>query len=296
MPDLTPVPRTPPRAARAGFTLVELMIALIMAGIVLGAAIRVLNNNQRYYRAQGEVTELRENLRSAALILPAEFRELAPSQGDIISMSDTSISIRAMRILAFVCAPPNKTTGLIITRTSQTKGWRAVDPTRDSALVFVDADSTKSSDDHWLTYGVSAVGTGVCTNGSAGTTYTLTSTANTALMNSFDSTYVGAPVRFFERVRYRLFNDGTNTWWLGTESKVSGAYNTISQVAGPLQPTTGLKFTFYDSTGAVTATNTLVRSIGVTVRGKSTNQINVAGRPTGYYYDSLQVRTALRNR
>lgn len=294
MSDLTrAVPR---RAASAGFTLIELMIALIMAGVVLGAAIRVLNNNQRFYRAQGEVTELRENLRSVAMILPSEFRELSAGQGDIISMSDTSISIRAMRILGIMCKPPDKGSGHIWLRTSQMKGWRSVDVTRDSAIVFVDADSTKASDDHWVIYGIQDVSTDNCTDGSAALRYTLTSTANTALMNSFDSTYVGAPVRFFERVRYRLYSDASNTWWLGTESKVNGSYNTISQVAGPLQPTTGLKFTFYDSTGTVTATNTLVRSIGVTVRGKSANQINVVGRPKGYYYDSLVVRTALRNK
>lgn len=277
---------------RNGFTIIELIIALLMATIVLGAAIRVLNNNQRFYRAQGEVTELRENLRSISMILPSEFRELSPAQGDIISNSDTSISIRAMRVFGIVCAPPVKATGLITTRTSQTVGYRAVDLTRDSVLLFTDADSTKASDDHWTYYGVTATGTGLCTDGSAGTTYTLTSSAGLA---PFDSTYVGAPVRFFERVRYMLTQDASGTWWLGTQSKVNGTYSAVSQVAGPLASSTGLKFTLYDSTGAVTATSANVTSIGITARGKSNNQINVTGRPYGYYYDSIQVRTAVRN-
>ncbi len=282
--------RREPREARAGFTMIELMMALIMAAIVIGAAVRVLNNNQRFYRSQGEVTELRENLRAIALMLPAELRELAPSQGDIFNMGDTVVSIRAMRVFGIVCAPPVKATGLISLRASQMSGYRAVDNTRDSALVFVDADSTKSSDDHWNRFGVSTIGTGLCTDGSAAKTYVLTGPTS-----SFDSTYVGAPVRFFERVRYQLYKDASNTWWLGTQSIVNGSWSGVTQVAGPLLANTGIKFTYYDSTGAVTATAANVTSIGITARGMSKNQINVVGRPAGYYYDSLLVRTAIRN-
>ena len=84
-------------------------------------------------------------------------------------------------------------------------------------------------------------------------------------------------------------------YWLGVETLVNGAYSDISPVAGPLIGENGISFAYYDAAGVVTATTTSVASIQITARGKTGNQINTPGRPTGYYYDSLVVRTALRN-
>ena len=76
---------------------------------------------------------------------------------------------------------------------------------------------------------------------------------------------------------------------------VSGAWTTTSPVAGPMRPNDGVKFAYYDSTGTVTATAALVRSIGITVRGLSSSSIQSAGHAAGAYSDSLTVRVAVRN-
>src|SRR5207247_11402494 len=82
---------------RRGFTMVELLVALVLLGIVSAALYRVLVNNQRLYMAQTQRIDLSQNIRAAGSILPAEFRELDASEGDITAMSATSITIRAMR-------------------------------------------------------------------------------------------------------------------------------------------------------------------------------------------------------
>ncbi|MDO8665344.1 MAG: prepilin-type N-terminal cleavage/methylation domain-containing protein, partial [Gemmatimonadales bacterium] len=128
------------RARRAGFTLIELVIAMAMASIVLGAVYRVLVNNQRFYRAQSQIVEVQQNVRAVSQILPAELRELDAADGDIIEMSDTSITIKAMRSFATICATPDAATGQIVLRNSLTFQYRAFDPERDSALVFSDGD------------------------------------------------------------------------------------------------------------------------------------------------------------
>src|SRR5204862_6148668 len=94
------------RMSRRGFTMVELLLALVLLGLVSAALYRVLVNNQRLYLAQTQRIDLSQNIRAASNILPAEFRELDATDGDIIAMSATSISIRAMRWLSFVCIPP----------------------------------------------------------------------------------------------------------------------------------------------------------------------------------------------
>jgi prepilin-type N-terminal cleavage/methylation domain-containing protein len=274
-------------APRRGFTLVELLIALTLGAIVLGAMYRVLAGNQRYYRAQGEVTEVQQNLRAIGLILPAEFRELAASEGDIVAMSATELEIRAMRNFMVICDAPGAST--IEVRNSLTYGYRSVDNARDSLVVFSEGNPDIRSDDTWLIGYPSSSTASTCSDGDAATEYTITGVASLA------NVLTGAPVRSFERVRYSVYDDGSGTWWLGVETMEGGSYNAVSPVAGPLRGADGIAFAFYDSLGVVTADPLQVASIAITARGKSANQINVPGRPMGYYYDSVVVRTALRN-
>ncbi len=102
-------------------------------------------------------------------------------------------------------------------------------------------------------------------------------------------------MRTYERVNYRLYEEN-GQYWLGTRSNVDGSWSSTSAVAGPLRPSNGVTFAYYDSTGAVTGTETLVAMIGITVRGRSTQAINVPGRTRNTQFeDSLSVRVALRN-
>ncbi|HYR99440.1 MAG TPA: prepilin-type N-terminal cleavage/methylation domain-containing protein, partial [Gemmatimonadales bacterium] len=67
---------------RRGFSLIELMIALVLLSLVSAAVYKVLVNNQRVYLAQTQTIDLQQNIRAAAAILPAEFRELDAADGD----------------------------------------------------------------------------------------------------------------------------------------------------------------------------------------------------------------------
>ena len=61
---------------RRGFSLIELVLALVILGIVAGAIYKVLLTNQQTYTAQTQGIDLQQNLRAGAALLPAEFREL----------------------------------------------------------------------------------------------------------------------------------------------------------------------------------------------------------------------------
>src|SRR5256886_16475042 len=128
-----------PLLARRGFTLIELMIALELPGLVSTDEYKVLVNNQRLYTAQTQTIDLQQNIRAAAAILPAEFRELDAADGDIKGMTATSLRIRAMRELAFVCADPVLGGGLgqivLTVRQTPTYGTRQTFSQGDSVLV-----------------------------------------------------------------------------------------------------------------------------------------------------------------
>jgi prepilin-type N-terminal cleavage/methylation domain-containing protein len=62
------------RASRAGFTMIELMVALVMLSLVMGATITLLRSQTRTFRMSGERLELTQNLRYAVGTIDRELR------------------------------------------------------------------------------------------------------------------------------------------------------------------------------------------------------------------------------
>jgi hypothetical protein len=219
-----------------------------------------------------------------------DLRELDAKGGDIQAMFDTMITIRAMRGFAVVCAAPDKVNGYVTIKNSLLFMNGSLDVTKDNILVYREADSTKNSDDTWQKGTISASTSQNCTDGTAGTRLTVSLTnGNTKL----DSVAVGAPVRFYEKVVYRIYNT-SGTYWLGTDTWTSGAWPGTTAVAGPLT-STGLTFAYYDSTSTVTTDSSRVAYIRMTVRGQSAQPIFMQGRAQGPYKDSVIVSATLRN-
>jgi prepilin-type N-terminal cleavage/methylation domain-containing protein len=278
----------------AGFTLIELMIAIVLAGIIMGSIYMTLQNNQRFYRSESQVLDVQQGVRAVAQLLPSELREVDAVAGDILAMGPDSITIRALRNTYFICAAPVVAGGTIVLRNSSVYGYRAVDPTRDRALVFRDGNTQVMNDDQWLDFAITSTVSGaVCGDGTgAGTTMTLSGPTS-----KLDSVTVGSPVRTYERITYRLYVDSTGVAWLGVRNYVNGGWGSIAAIAGPLNGAGGIALAYFDSTGAATATPTSVAQIGLTVRGKSTAPIQIQGRRANLqnYQDSMTVRVALRN-
>jgi prepilin-type N-terminal cleavage/methylation domain-containing protein len=168
-----------PRLRRVGFTLPEMLLALVLFGIVGVALYRVLVTNQRLYQAQTQRVDLNQNLRTAVDMLGAELRPLNASEGDIVAMAPDSIKIRAMRQLGFICQIPvlggaQPLTGIwMVLRGSAPGdtlffGTRNFSATRDSLLVYYEGGTVTRTDDTWLRAKLTAVAPATCPNGSAG--------------------------------------------------------------------------------------------------------------------------------
>lgn len=289
---------------RAGFTLVELIIAITIAGLVMGSIYKILSGNQRFFQAQAQILDVQQNIRAVAQILPGDLRGLDPSDGDIVAMSDNSITVKASRAFSIVCKTPTAaevTARHIFIKNSMTFGYRPIDATRDSVLVFRDGNPQLSSDDRWLHAPIATSAAMNCPDGTPGTRLTLTEWAHGDSLGPIGGTVgdggvtLGAPLRTFELVNYLLYNDGTGAWWLGTSTYAGGAWSTTLPVAGPLRPTDGLFFEYRDANGNVTSVTTAVRQIRITVRGLSSQPINIPGRAVGVFRDSAWARVALRN-
>jgi prepilin-type N-terminal cleavage/methylation domain-containing protein len=292
--------------SRRGFTMIELLVALVLLGLVSTAIYRVLVNNQRVYMAQTQRIDLSQNIRAANTILSAEFRELDAFDGDIAAMTPTSLDIRAMRWLSFVCVPPvldgNPNGRQMIIRgnavgTPMFFGSRYINEARDSLLIYLDGNQTTRLDDYFVTGRlVASPGNQQCPAVGA-----IPAQPGTRLL--FDGNFLagsnvpgaittGAPVRGFERVRYALYQpSGDTSWYIGFQP----AGQTMQPLVGPVL-TNGLTFQYFNAAGAVTAVRTQVARIDVTVRGRTQAQVRPGGdSPRRAIVDSITFSVALRN-
>ena len=292
----------PMSRGRRGFTMIELLVALVLLGLVSAALYRVLVNNQRLYMAQTARIDLSQNIRAAGSILPAEFRELDASEGDITAMSATSISMRAMRWLGFACNLPvlggALTSVSVILRGGAPGqplffGARGIDNSKDSLLIYYDGDPTSRVDDFWATGSITAAPNGQnCTDGTNGQRLLVNVNLLGLGPNVANAIPLGAPIRGFERVVYQLYRPaGDTSWYVGFQP----ANQTMQPLIGPVL-SNGLTFQYFDANGNVTAVRTQVARIDITVRARTTSVVRAGGQAAAAtVVDSVVTSVALRN-
>ena len=270
---------------RRGFTMIELLVALVLLGLVSAAVYRVLVNNQRVYMAQTQRIDLSQNIRAATSILPAEFRELSSSEGDITNnpLSATRLDIRAMRWLGFICDKPVMgvaLNGVFFTIRSGAPNQplffgRAINLATDSVLVYYDGNPNVMLDDFWALGKPTAVQAVNCPDGRPGVRLTFaTGLGVTNAQNILGAIPVGAPVRGFERVSYQLYQpSGDTSYYIGLQPS---GQSVPQPLIGPVL-SNGLTLTYFDSTGAVTANRLKVARIDFTVRARSRTAVKKGG-------------------
>ena len=278
---------------RRGFTLIEIMIALTLMLILMGAVYKLILSSQRLSRAQTERMSLQSNVRIGSLMVLSDLRELntvtggSVAENDILAIAASDITYRGMRGSGYICQGPTATQ-VRISRTSFS-GYRDPVATRDSLYVFLEGNPDTETDDAWLPVAITAVSTAAACPGAIGAGITLT-TPNTAALVGLST---GTPVRFFEVMELKLHQaDGKS--WLGARSVSAG--EAIQPVLGPLSDNDGFLLTYLNAAGAVTADRTAIKSIQVTLRGISDGAVNagIEGSPTRVQ-EELVSQIALRN-
>ena len=279
---------------RHGFTLVEVLIALVIFSIVTGAIYRLLNTTQRLSLAQAEQVTLQSNVRTGSLVVPNELRELntwlagTADRNDVTVADPDLITYRAMRGLGFLCqAPAAGATELRLARSSWT-GLRGPDAARDDLYLFIDGDPNDEDDDTWLLVDVTAASAqaNAC-GGDPGYVLTVAAIPSAVPVNT--------PVRIFELMELSLYADG-GEWWLGARS-----VNVDLDPQPMLGPLTGDGFAleYLDSVGDPTADLTAIKSIRLTVRGLTDDMVRrggsgAMGHPEGELVTQVLLRNSVR--
>ena len=291
------MPVTPPAASlgnepRHGVTLVELMVAVTLAGIVASAAVGVAASVQRHAQRVVERAALEGTLLQAARVVNREWSTLAfdSTTADLVVSGDT-IRYRAFRGLGVVCA--SGPAGFILDRRA---GWtrQLRDPVegRDSLAVFLTGDSTTVADDAWALLPIVAPPTGaVCPGGGPGLL------VPTNPLPPATGPRVGSPAAWFEVMEWRAYRSGTLDW-MGVRS-VSGAEG-IQPFLGPLQRRAGggpagTSAVLLDPLGLPTTSEPAL--VGLAVRGHTSGSVAAGGWASHHVaVDSVVPVFAPRNR
>lgn len=268
---------------RSGFTLVELLTVIVLAGILIGAIYQVLVTNSRTYTVNNAQIQGQQILRAGIDVLFGELREVSSRSGDLLKTEDNLLTIRAQRAFGLVCATDYSVSPPRLTLFRIGPAFQA----GDSIFVYHDNNPDTALDDEWFSGVVSAVDLTATCNGSPAQTLSVPFVGTTAKGSPPDSVRVGAPVRAFDVLtygQYEIFGEP----YLGRQMSGVGSPDPL---VGPLLPSGGVTFRYLDSLGAVTGVDTLVSQIEVVLRYRS----QVRNFQNELVSDSLLVRVYPRN-
>ena len=270
---------------RAGFTMIEVLVALVVGMIVLSSVVQLLIVQGRGYRKQREQVDVRETAREATDLLSWDLRQAAVAGSSFAVMGANAVTIRSFRGLGTICGKHATLARYGLWKT----GGNIMATVDDTALVY------QIGRGQWNKLRITAVGTpaamgvAACAWAGARPPDVVVEFAVTA---STDTSYikVGAPFRSFRRVQYAEYQQN-NRWWLGRKVGAAAVYELLT---GPLlAPTSnGLAFTYYDTLGAVTANPAAVGSVAFTLRTESFK--NTPGSVSPYQHDSVTTKVAVR--
>lgn len=308
MPQLTPAPSARrARGARRGLTLVEMMIAITVLGIVGAALTSILTRQQRFYRDASETVVVRRELRRGASLLPTDLRAISTAGGDLLEATPTGFTMRATIGSGIVCDKGTQWVDLVPMELSNhtLTSWYSTPQVNDTVFVFNEGPEDGAGDDSWSQHaltGVPVLSTSYC----SGTPFVLAADAGRPKIRlTVDGTVpsdvdIGAAVRITRPVRYTVYQpSGAGDWYLGYEEHDGTGWSAREPIAGPLTGGDDARFRYYDTLGvARTPTTPALRTsvARVDVRLQASGQSDLlrlrGGEPL---QDSLSFRIGIRN-
>ena len=261
---------------RGGFTMVEMLIVVVVVAVVVAGSLRLLVTNQRTFAATSAQIEGKQTLRGAVDILSSELREVSPSLGDIVTMSEDSLRVRGQRGAGFICH--DSVRGNDVWRVARLGSW--LQP-GDSVFVFAENDAGSSTDDSWILTTITSVDTTTTCGGDPGQLVDFSDDAPFVT----DSVSTGGLVRAFSPVSYGLMTY-SGSEYVGTQL----AGGDWSPLVGPVT-SNGVSFRYFDVNGATTAIATNVAQFEVTVR----TQADLVDAVGNAIVDSMTIRIGVRN-
>ncbi len=268
-------------ARRAGFSLVELLIVVVLGAVVMSAVYQTLAVQERTSRQLNAVITTQQTMRTAVQVLAAELRQSSANGGDIAMASTDSIRFRVLEKVGFVCTTDATGPSIDVHRMGTLDFAKD-----DSILIFADHAPDTGGDDAWNVTGVANTPSHTtCSTSWPGTTDDrIGGISGSALSGVLED----APVRSFRWVTYGLYQIA-GQWSLGR--RIAG--DTAVALIGPLAPPAqnGLVLGYLDASGAATINPANIALVTITAKGLTPGTGSSSAR---VYADSLTTQVYLR--
>ena len=231
---------------RRGFSLAELLVALLLVSIVLAAATGSLLRQQRTHADLRWLSNAGAQLRSALLTVSGHLSAINTEAGDLTAgqAEDSAMQFRALVAQSVACAHGIGATSLTPDAPGQIPiGGTASVPRAGDSLWWL-ADST------WLARTIRSV---TSVSGSCSSPPVVGATLRLDLMGT-DTIPAGTPVRVTRQARYGIYRASDGTWQLGYRewNDPLQQFAAPQPVAGPLLRSAGSRrsgFRYFDSAG-----------------------------------------------
>lgn len=294
---------------RRGVTLIELLIGIVMLAIIGMSITKIMSTILNTSSAHITIANSMGESRNGALLLSQELREVGydtnittvSARTDLLGIAAHRISFRAIRGMGITCGTPSLTEFRVL---KPITGQRLPVST-DEFLLFVENDPNAGFDDQWLPMLVTAIDSNSTCGSDPAIAFTLSAAPLTRtspdVAMALSNHRVGGPIRWYERVEYGPFIDGTSgKTFIGVRS-LSLNQTTINPIIGPIPDSTHFTLLYYDAAGAVldpaSANPLRVRSIGLRITTVTDRVSSLAGTTaarTSRQYPMV-TRVALRN-
>ncbi len=251
-----------PLSNRRGVSLLEVMLALVLIGLLGGVFVRASLQAERNTRATLEAAQLHASFDATLDFLDQDLADLAADDStgvDLTQIAGDSVTWRATRGAGLVCRVAPTGVWLLERR------WvaaRLPQAGRDSLLLYIDSDSTPARSAHWLAAPVLGASAASCGGEPA---LRISTVLDTTLAGRTDLPLL-LPARSFEVMQARFYQS-QGKWWFGVRSVSAG--EGIQPLAGPFAPG-GFRLTYTDSLALAATNPAAVRAIRVLLTGAST--------------------------
>ena len=223
---------------RRGFTLVELLVAIVVFALVGGAVAGLLVATARRVVAARGLLGREEAIRTAVRVLRHDLEPLVPLAGELAVDGDSALRVAALRGSGVVCA--------IGASDVTVRAWASVRGAvagRDELLVFADGDEATAGDDAWVRQPIAGAAASSCPDGRPAQRLGVAGPVPPGVR-------IGAPLLLREPLEYRRYRSASRAW-LGARAVATG--EVIQPVAGPYASVSGLVFAPLDAVRGVAA-------------------------------------------
>lgn len=288
-----------------GWTLLELVIALVIFGVVAGLGAGAVASEQRNARAAARIRAVRAELRDATGVLAQEIRGASPASDTLRLAADTAVEFFTPLLTAITCAPGSGSRLLLVPPLISGAIQPAVGPQPDTGdLAWIWEEDSVRTPGTWRRWRIAGYTSDVLENCSVALAPLVGQPRVLTVTGDAGTVPAGAPVQVVRRGRYSVYRASDGDWYLGykrCDALGPSRCQSVQPVAGPYLAratgTAGIQFRYFGETGSElsgTDAETGTWRVEVVLRSDTSLSAMVARRG-GALDDSVVMTVGLRN-